>query len=312
MPEPTASPPPEAIPPDPSTDRGEASLPTADRTLILSDLHMGRLDAPKVDQIRPLWQGFDRLVVNGDLSEPQVPAVRAAAYRELLRLVEVTQADGVTLAALPGNHDTWPTTRRCMFACDERVLIMHGDALHPALAPWSSRAKIMIERTGRLSAEFGLDDPAADRKTLLDRRLALSHRVAELDFAERCYVGKRTDVLNFLCQPARVARLLRFWSQVPSLAEQFLDRYAPGVEVLVFGHSHRQGVWRRGRRVLINTGSYTFPGRPRAVVIEGDRLAVHSIQRRGDAYGLASHPRFSHAFAAASEGESSAGTRNAA
>ncbi len=56
----------------------------------------------------------------------------------------------------------------------------------------------------------------------------------------------------------------------------------PAARVLIFGHSHRPGVWQRGGRWVINTGSFALPCRPRAVRIVGDRLTFHKITRGWD------------------------------
>src|SRR5690606_41113795 len=53
------------------------------------------------------------------------------------------------------------------------------------------------------------------------------------------------------------------------------------------GHAHRPGIWRRHGRVLINTGSFSLPGRPRGVLIDSEKLSVRTIERRAGQYHLA-------------------------
>ena len=51
------------------------------RIVILSDTHLsdGRRGAGSAEALRPLWQGADRLILNGDTAEPRSPRPRDAA-----------------------------------------------------------------------------------------------------------------------------------------------------------------------------------------------------------------------------------------
>ena len=57
------------------------------RTVILSDLHLGRAKAAarSAEALRPLWSGATRLVLNGDIAEVHDPRVWATAAREVLQ-----------------------------------------------------------------------------------------------------------------------------------------------------------------------------------------------------------------------------------
>ena len=47
------------------------------------------------------------------------------------------------------------------------------------------------------------------------------------------------------------------------------------------GHSHRAGAWLVRGRLVLNTGSFTFPGQPHAVTIDRDEVALVPLARRG-------------------------------
>src|SRR5690606_18475947 len=54
---------------------------------------------------------------------------------------------------------------------------------------------------------------------------------------------------------------------------------------------HRPGIWTIDNRIIINTGSFGFPGKPRAVTIDDDRLLqVWAIEYTGNEYRLATKP----------------------
>ncbi|MHC4948927.1 MAG: hypothetical protein ACYTG1_11800, partial [Planctomycetota bacterium] len=59
---------------------------------------------------------------------------------------------------------------------------------------------------------------------------------------------------------------------------------------VLLGHTHHAGIWPLRGRVIINTGSFVFPGRPRAAVLEGNALSVHRIRRYDGLYDLAEQP----------------------
>ena len=241
------------------------------------------------ETLRPLWRGFERVVFNGDTAELQMPWLRAAAEREVWRLREWTAADGVEMTLLCGNHDAHISDRQHLTLMDGRVLVMHGHAIHPAVAPWTRVAKAMAQMT-----RAGFADMPAQRLGCIDHRLALAQSVAcegfGLDPLTRKPQGPRP--MDILVKPCHVAKVLRFWWAAPRLAAEFAQQYCPQAQAVVVGHSHRQGIWRRGGRTVLNTGSFGFPGRPRAIVAEGTTLEVVDVLQKGVACVLSKRARF--------------------
>ena len=91
---------------------------------------------------------------------------------------------------------------------------------------------------------------------------------------------------------AKLGRVLWYWHTLPRAASKFAKRHAPNSRFFIFGHIHRAGIWRFGKRVVINTGAYGFPFRPHAVVIHGGTLSVWPIVYHEDdaRYGLGRKP----------------------
>lgn len=263
------------------------SLPhrMSSRTLILSDLHLGRprLAAISAEALRPLWQGCTRLIVNGDVAEVHHPTHWAIAARQVLQLHDLCEADGVELTMLSGNHDPYLTDVRHLELAGGSVFITHGDVLHPAIAPWSPRAGIMRDAHARAIEAI----PEAERDHL-DTRLKVSQFASHVEWSDMAHEASKSSVPQMLLRPWCVPQVLWYWWRFPRLAADFLRDHAPNARIGVFGHTHRAGIWSIDKRIIVNTGSFGFPGVPRAVEIEGDRLVrVRGIECAGNAYQFA-------------------------
>ncbi|MEM7576278.1 MAG: metallophosphoesterase family protein [Planctomycetota bacterium] len=276
---------------------------TLDNAIIVSDLHLAHPAVRsskrlRAEHLRPLWQGVERLVVAGDMAELQINDSRAEAAREVAELQRLCEADDVELVAISGNHDAYLTDRRHLELCGQRVLVTHGDALHPAIAPWARGASAMRDAVlggiRRVLRDRGLpEDP--ERLTLAERLDIVQH-VAHGQFVAQEADGAH-GVSEVLMRPDRVALMAWYWRNQPDLAAAFLEALAPQAEVLIFGHSHRPGVWQRGGRTILNTGSFALPARPRAVRVEGDRLQMYRVVRPGGGdCELCASPTYVHRF----------------
>ncbi len=263
-----------------------------DRTLILSDLHLGRprLAALSADALRPLWQGFTRLIINGDIAEVHHPTHWSIAARQVLQLHDLCEADGVELTMLSGNHDPYLTDQRHLELAGGSVFITHGDVLHPAIAPWSPRAGIMRDAHQRAIA--AIPEHERDR---LDTRLKVSQFASHIEWSDMAHEAAKSSIPQMLMRPWSIPQVLIYWWQFPRLAANFLRQHAPLAKVGVFGHTHRAGLWTIDDRLIINTGAFGFPGKPRAVTIDNQRdLRVLAVERVGGgdrtAYRLACEP----------------------
>jgi predicted phosphodiesterase len=257
------------------------------RLVIISDLHLGRPRGAAIgaDALRPVWAGASGLVVNGDTAEIHHPRHRAAAARETLRLADFCAADGVDLTLLSGNHDPYLTDRRHLLLADGRVFVTHGDVLHPAVSPWSP-ASPRVRAANRVAlAALG----AAGREDL-EARLSASQYASFAEWADVAALERDASHSSFLgmfLRPWAILKVLHYWHVVPRLAAEFMKQHVPAATFGIIGHTHHPGTWRVDGRVIINTGSFGFPGKPYAVVLEGDVLEIVAIRRRGDVYEMA-------------------------
>ena len=263
-----------------------------ERTVILSDLHLGRPHsaARSADALRPLWAGASRLILNGDVVEVHHPDHWSDAARSLLRLHDMTEEDAVKLVLLSGNHDPYLSERRHLLLGHGSILVTHGDALHPSVAPWSPAHERL--RTAHAAALAAMDTDQSARGAL-EARLAASQHASLAEWTDEEAVraeANRGTIAGMLLRPWMPLLVLRYWAVFPRLAAQFLEEHVPDARFIVIGHSHRAGIWHFGERTVINTGCYGFPGHPRAVILEGNTLEVRRVQRDGERYVLADRP----------------------
>lgn len=262
------------------------------RTVILSDTHLAGngQGAGSADALRPLWQGADELILNGDTAELSHPTQRAGAAREVMRIQDLCEEDGVRLTFLSGNHDPLITDRRFLRLCSGEVFLTHGDMLHPAISPWTSYAKQLKELHQDALSHLDL----MDRAQLDHQAMAAAHashmkweHIAEHEPPKLGPIAKKIDIAG------KVTRVLWFWHRLPKLAARFAQRYAPEARFFIFGHIHRAGVWHFGEQTIINTGSYHCPRRPHAIVIDDQQLAMHRVKYDAThGHQLNDQPRF--------------------
>ncbi len=244
------------------------------RTVILSDTHLGKPGsggAGSADALRPLWQGAAEVIFNGDLAEINDAGCRGAAARHIVRLQDLCDQDGVRLTLISGNHDPLLTDRRFLRLLGGEVFLTHGDALHPAISPWTGHARELERLHEDMFA--ALDGEAMGR---IEDRLGASQHASAVQWDR--FVEHPDDF------PPRWRRPLDAAAKVARVFWYSQSRF------FIFGHIHRAGIWNFDGRVIINTGAYEFPARPRGVVIDAGELAVYPISKTGDAYRFADRP----------------------
>lgn len=253
------------------------------RTVIVSDLHLGRPYASAGDaaKLRPIWEGAHELIINGDVAELHHPHYRDHARDQVRKLSELCEQDGVELTMLSGNHDPFMGGHRHLFLESGRILVTHGDALHPAIAPWSLDAKVIRQAYDQAYAKVH-----PEHRSKLEEILKVSEVAAMSKYAPENFQDRHGGITEMLKHPWMIPQILHYWKTIPRLASQFVQNHAPQIQYFIFGHTHRHGIWKRDGLVIINTGCFGFPSRPLAVVLEHPNLQVHAILRKRDHYTL--------------------------
>jgi predicted phosphodiesterase len=266
------------------------------RTIILSDTHLGRPrdTAGTPEELRPLWSGANRLIINGDVAELTDPRYRARAARMVCRLQDLCDADGVELIMLSGNHDPLLTDVRELDLAGGRVHLTHGDVLHPSISPWTTHADELAYWNRRALSMLG----RRTRQKSSARLAAAQFAAARVAAAEGAATGEAADVLDdgrsrrarTVARGRALALALWSWQTTPRRAAAYLLEHRPQARFFVFGHLHRAGVWEFDGRVLINTGAYGAPVRPRAVVLEDGEVRVHPVILAAHGHSLSARP----------------------
>lgn len=259
------------------------------RIVILSDTHLGRGNrgGRSAEDLRPLWQGADRLIFNGDVAEINDHTCRAEAARQVLMIQEFCDEDEVDVTFLSGNHDPMISDIRQLTLCDGQVFVTHGDLLHPAISPWCADSSAL-----RFVNEYALEVLGKEGQDSFDGQAAAAQFAAsqKWDEIERKRGPQPSKLKNLIALPIKVARVFWYWNTLPRRAARFVARHSPQARYFVFGHIHRSGIWTFGQRTIINTGSYDFPSKPFGVVIEGNVMRVMPIVRDENAFRFGDEP----------------------
>jgi predicted phosphodiesterase len=253
----------------------------ARRTIVISDLHLGRGSVALPRMLAPILSGADEIVVNGDVAELHLPLHRDAAARGLESLRKRTERAGGELLLIAGNHDPHVSPCRSKTLGDGAVFVTHGDAVHPSVAPWSPAASALQEAFIRHLEAI----PPQDRGRL-ESVLAASRDAASTEWAQRHADRGSGKPWRLLGRPLALLRIALFWREYPALVADFGLKHAPHSEFLLVGHSHMPGAWRIGSRLVVNTGAFAFPRRPHAAVIEGRSISLRPLRLRQGFYEL--------------------------
>jgi predicted phosphodiesterase len=243
---------------------------------ILSDLHLGLAAAPRPSSILPAVEGAAELILNGDAAETASPALRGAAEAALAELHERAAHAGIACVRIEGNHD--PGTGELMaLRAGGSVLVTHGHAFHPSIAPWSPAADAVSARFAGAHAEgAALDEP-----------LRSLHAARAAAFAEREHERARSPaavLAGMLRRPWAFPLVVGYWRIFPELSARFAELASASgapVRAIVSGPSHRAGAGVVRGRLVLNTGSFTFPGQPHAVLVDEAEIAIVPLVRRG-------------------------------
>jgi predicted phosphodiesterase len=246
---------------------------------IVSDLHFGHpacvIEQPR--QLLPLFREAKTVIFNGDTVELRYVKDRRAGMRNSVLMREACEACGARPIFINGNHDPMLSDLCHLDLVDGAVLVTHGDLLFHDISPWSHEAGVIGEAHSRELAEMGEDALLDFEKRLkASKRAALSIELHRSGIPRGALAALHT-LLRECWPPWRPFQILHSWSVTPARAEALARVFRPRARVILIGHTHYSGSWRRGPRTIINTGSFLPFGGRMAIDIRGDRLTVRPI-----------------------------------
>ena len=250
---------------------------------ILSDLHLydARTQVRALPQLEPLLAGVRTLVLNGDTCEMR----RGATPAQVTELKVFFQERVPDVVYVTGNHDPTISDTHEYLAVGGRVWVTHGDVCFDDFTPWARH----VPEIRRLVAVKRAADPAMDFGRL-ENRFRIAREVAreETDLPDRTTRSWWAHLVwawHTFFPPTQPVAMLRCWRDLPSLAANLAQSQRPAAEVVVMGHVHFPGVWRRaGGPVVINTGSFFRPLGGNLVDVLEDRVQVRRIVRDGHSF----------------------------
>jgi len=228
------------------------------RTVVLSDLHLGRVTtyahAPEV--IAPLVEGFERVMLLGDIIDHWYTHPQQASDLEQ-RIRATCRSAGVKeVVFFRGNHDACIESGE-EFALVDGMLYLHGHAVYHRLA--------------------GSGGAAARIRALNEKKFGASRTASRMDrhiwtVVDRMYGRIPMAILSPIAWPWPVMRRIR----------TLVEEVAPqgGVQGVVLGHSHRPGVRRLDALTLYNLGGWMKNTRAYGFVRDGCRVRLIHIENR--------------------------------
>jgi UDP-2,3-diacylglucosamine pyrophosphatase LpxH len=219
---------------------------------ILSDLHFGHPASiiERAEQLTPLFRDAKTVIFNGDTVELRFLRGRRIGKRNGLIMRETCEAAGARPIFLNGNHDPIMSDLSHVDLFDGAVLVTHGDLLFHDISPWSHDSHIIAA-----AHSIELRRPRMWRDSLSSLRTVL----------RECW------------PPWRPFQIFHSWAVTPALAESLARVFRPEARFILIGHTHFCGHWRRGPRVIINTGSFLPLSGRMAIDIADGTLTLRPI-----------------------------------
>jgi len=255
---------------------------------IISDLHLGHPSYSFKDPIQfaPLFRGVSSVVFNGDSVEIQQAKYRKEGLKNAEALKNICLNEGAQPYFINGNHDPQISSIDHADLANGAVLATHGDMLFHDISPWSKTSALMAAAHSR--ALDALDDKAFhDFETRLraNKQAVLASEIPEIPFPEGL-LAKIAFVLEEFWPPWRPLQIIKCWVETPGRAVSLARLFRPHARFVIIGHTHWSGVWRRGPRVIINTGSFMPLSTRYAVDIANGKLGVKNIVHKNDRFSI--------------------------
>lgn len=255
---------------------------------IISDLHLGHRASLvlEIAQVEPLFADIGTLIFNGDTLELRSVKSRQKGEATLAAVREFCDTQPATSLFINGNHDPVISTCNHLEVAQGRVLVTHGDILFHDVAPWSDQASGLRQASDRILNEME-ERELSDLEALLSANKRISQTIDYEDISiPNGTWGKVATFMKQAWPPHRFVSMMSCWRRAPGHAINLIRTYRPDTEVIVVGHTHFPGVWRRGKNTVINTGSYLPVLGRLAVDITGDTILVRRVVLRQGRFHL--------------------------
>ena len=198
---------------------------------------------------------------------------QGAADADALR--ELCLECGTDPVFLTGNHDPTVSGEHHLELAGGAIFVTHGDILFHGISPWGIEAGLLSKAHTREIAAMGHPADLTQRlKAVRRATLAIEHMGAKFNVAKP---GLLHLVRHHLWPPWRPLHILSGWARAPFLANALAARHAPQARFVILGHTHFSGVWRIGKRIIINTGGFLPLSRRFAVDLSDSQLSVREI-----------------------------------
>ena len=249
----------------------------------LSDLHLGHdmCTLRRAGDLWPLIDGAGTLVLNGDTTEDHAPGFHQKSQDMLGELAALCTRAGAEIVCVNGNHDpdVWP--HDWLDLAGGKLFVTHGHVLLRLISPWSRKIVMCRHDLERIYQDYS----AVQLKEMtirfeIARRCSLAMPPSETRQRSRSLPARVALFLREIWPPTRPWEVLKVWARLPHLANAFAQEFRPESKVVLFGHTHRAATWRRGGRLLVNTGGFVTFARPLIAELNGGRFSVHRVEER--------------------------------
>lgn len=258
---------------------------TAPTIRIFSDLHFleQACRIKTIEQLRPLLDGTDEIVFNGDLIDTQTVDPDHSIAREL----KAYFSSHAPTTFITGNHDPDLSDTHELSLANDSIWLTHGDVFFEDLVPWSRDQPEIRRRLRKAWANTPVQEQTKPEVRLHTfRQICLGLHQGY----DPCKSGLGPNLrryLSLLYPPRCSLALLHAWATTSRRAAQVARQHRAQAKFIIFGHTHRPGAWpQRDGRVVINTGSFCGPLTGQAVELHGGELRLRPIAVRGAEFRL--------------------------
>ena len=253
---------------------------------IFSDLHFlegsCRVQAPA--QLRPLLDGADSVILNGDTLDTQ----NADSTQTVTGELKAFFAAHAPTTFITGNHDPDISRTHELSLAEGRIWITHGDVLFDDLTPWSRDRPEILRRLRKAYAQTPTIEHAR-----LETRLRIFRQISlglprRFDAKSRGIRSMGIRFWHVLFPPRYPIAMLHSWLAAPRRAADLAAAQRPRARVIINGHTHHPGLWHQpDGRIVINTGSFCAPLAGQAVeFLHGERLRLRPIVMQAGEFRL--------------------------